>query len=151
MSEQQCDATRLRVGLIRWTKEVGLAASFLTIIPVGGNSATSADLAASLGWFPLIGFAVGGALAFADYLLGFFLLNAVRATLVVLALTAISGAVHLDGLADTADALGAGRDRMRALEILRDSRIGTFGATAMFFALALKIAALASAAGHARI
>ena len=60
MSEQQCDATRLRVGLIRWTKEVGLAASFLTIIPVGGNSATSADLAASLGWFPLIGFAVGG-------------------------------------------------------------------------------------------
>jgi adenosylcobinamide-GDP ribazoletransferase len=151
MSQRQLDAARLRAALIRWTNEVRLAASFLTIIPVGGNAATSADLVASLGWFPLIGFALGGALAFADYLLGFFILNAVRATLIVLALTAISGAVHLDGLADTADALGAGRDRMRALGILRDSRIGTFGATATFFALALKVAVLASTTGHAQI
>jgi adenosylcobinamide-GDP ribazoletransferase len=125
--------------------EIRLAASFLTVIPLGVDSATAAELAASLGWFPLIGFILGASLAGADYLLAFFVARAVRSTLIVLALTAVTGAVHLDGLADTADALGAGRDRVRALEILRDSRIGTFGAAAVFFVLALKVAALASA------
>jgi adenosylcobinamide-GDP ribazoletransferase len=128
-----------------WAAEVRLAAGFLTIIPVGSDSATAAEVAASLGWFPLIGFILGAFLAGADYLLAFFISSAVRSILLVLALTAVSGAVHLDGLADTADALGAGRDRERALEILHDSRIGTFGTAAVFFVLALKVAALASA------
>jgi adenosylcobinamide-GDP ribazoletransferase len=129
--------------------EIRLAAAFLTILPVGDNSATAAELTRSLGWFPLIGFSLGAILAGADYVLAYFIASAVRSTLLVLALTAVSGAVHLDGLADTADALGAGRDRVRALEILRDSRIGSFGAAAVFFVLALKVAALASAA-HSR-
>jgi adenosylcobinamide-GDP ribazoletransferase len=129
--------------------EIRLAAQFLTIIPLGAESATAAELAGSLGWFPLIGFVLGAILAGADYLLAFFIARAVRSTLIVLALTAVTGAVHLDGLADTADAFSAGRERVRALEILRDSRIGTFGAAAVFFVLALKIAALASAA-HSR-
>lgn len=129
--------------------EIRLAASFLTIVPVGGESAADAEVAASLRWFPLIGFIVGAVLAIADYMLAFFIASMVRSTLLVLALTAITGAVHLDGLADTADALAAGHDRVRALEILRDSRIGTFGAAAVFFVLALKVAALASAA-HSR-
>jgi adenosylcobinamide-GDP ribazoletransferase len=129
--------------------EIRLAAGFLTIVPVGGGSATAAEVAASLGWFPLIGFILGAILAGADYMLAFFIASAVRSTLLVLALTAITGAVHLDGLADTADALAAGHDRVRALEILRDSRIGTFGAAAVFFVLALKVTALASAA-HSR-
>jgi adenosylcobinamide-GDP ribazoletransferase len=129
--------------------EIWLAAGFLTIIPVGGDSANASEVAASFGWFPLIGFILGAILASADYMLAFFIASAVRSTLLVLALTAITGAVHLDGLADTADALSAGRDRVRALQILRDSRIGTFGAAAVFFVLALKIAVLASAA-HSR-
>jgi adenosylcobinamide-GDP ribazoletransferase len=70
--------------------------------------------------------------------------------LIVLTLTLLTGAVHLDGLADTADALGAGRDRERALRILRDSTIGSFGAIALFFALALKTLALAAIAGPRR-
>ncbi len=151
MTKRQLEAARLRAGLASWVTEVRLAASFLTIIPVGGDSSAAAEVAASFAWFPLIGFALGVALACADYLLGFFTVTTVRAMLIVLALTAISGAVHLDGLADTADALGAGRDRIRALEILRDSRIGSFGAAAIFFILALKIAALASAAEHLRL
>jgi adenosylcobinamide-GDP ribazoletransferase len=126
--------------------EIRLAAGFLTIIPVGGDSATPDQVTASFGWFPLIGFILGAILAGLDHLLAFFISSAVRATLLVLALTAITGAVHLDGLADTADALGAGRDRLRALTIMRDSRIGTFGTAAVFFMLALKISALASAA-----
>jgi adenosylcobinamide-GDP ribazoletransferase len=70
--------------------------------------------------------------------------------LAVLTLVVITGAVHLDGLADTADALGAGRNRERALEILQDSRIGTFGATATFFDLILKILALSTLSGSTR-
>jgi adenosylcobinamide-GDP ribazoletransferase len=73
----------------------------------------------------------------------------IRSAVIVLSMVLLTGAVHLDGLADTADALGAGADRTRALEILRDSRIGTFGATAVFFALVLKVLALASLDGMA--
>jgi adenosylcobinamide-GDP ribazoletransferase len=147
MRPRQVSAARLRSTLISWRNQARLAAGFLTIVPVGG-SATPAELAGSMAWFPLIGFALGAVLAATDYLLAFIIPRAVRATLLVLALTIITGGVHLDGLADTADACGAGRDRIRALEILRDSRIGTFGAAAIFFVLALKIAALVSATGH---
>ena len=129
--------------------EIRLAAGFLTIIPVGGDCDSSTQVSASFGWFPLIGFILGALLGGADYALASLISNPVRSTLLVLFLAAITGAVHLDGLADTADALGAGRDRARALAILHDSRIGTFGAAAVFFVLALKIAALASAT-HSR-
>lgn len=132
-------------------KQIRLAAGFLTIFPfVDGRSSTPEEVSASLGWFPLVGFAIGSALAAEDYLLGFACGGAIRAALTVMTLSIITGAVHLDGLADTADALGAGRDRKRALEILRDSRIGTFGASALFFALALKILAIAATAGKLR-
>jgi len=50
----------------------------------------------------------------------------IRSVLIIASLTVVTGAVHLDGLADTADALGAGRDRERALDILRDNRVGTW-------------------------
>jgi adenosylcobinamide-GDP ribazoletransferase len=129
--------------------EIRLAVGFLTIIPVGRDSNSSAEVGASFGWFPLIGFILGALLAGADHILALWMPNGVRSTLLVLVLAAITGAVHLDGLADTADALGAGSDQVRALRILRDSRIGTFGAAAVFFVLALKIAAL-SPAMHSR-
>ncbi len=79
-----------------------------------------------------------------------FFAQVIRSVLIVFSLTVITGAVHLDGLADTADALGAGRDRERALDILHDSRVGTFGASAIFFDLTLKILALSTLAGHRR-
>jgi adenosylcobinamide-GDP ribazoletransferase len=128
-----------------------LALSFLTIIPVRIKSADASDVAASMAWFPAVGVVMGIVFALEDYALSFLLGHTVRSAIVVLSMTALSGAVHLDGLADTADALGAGRDRIRALEILRDSRIGVFGAIALFFALALKIVALASLYGDQRI
>ena len=136
-------------GLRRFIAEIRLAASFLTILPVGSGSANSNEVTGSYGWFPLIGFILGAILACGDFLLGAFIPVAVRSILLVAALTVITGAVHLDGLADTADALSAWRDPQRALEILRDSRIGTFGAAAVFLVLLLKIVALASAA-HSR-
>jgi adenosylcobinamide-GDP ribazoletransferase len=125
--------------------EFRLAASFLTILPVGGaRAAVPEAVAASFAWFPLIGFLVGAALCLEDYALAPLFPQVLRSTLVILTLTVVTGAVHLDGLADTADALGAGRDRERALEILRDSRIGSFGAIAIVFALMLKVLALAT-------
>ena len=131
--------------------QVRLAVSFLTIVPVRTTDADGSDVAASMAWFPLIGLLLGVALALEDHLLAALLPHATRSALIVLSLTLVTGALHLDGLADTADALGAGRDRDRALEILRDSRIGAFGAIALFFALALKLISIETVFGRARI
>lgn len=131
--------------------ELRLAVSFLTIIPVIDQRRASKDaVAASFAWFPVVGCFIGVALAAEDWLLSYFVAQVIRSVLIVISLTVVTGAVHLDGLADTADALGAGRDRERALEILRDSRVGTFGASAIFFDLTLKILALSALAGTRR-
>ena len=131
--------------------ELPLAISFLTILPVIDRRPASDDaVAASFAWFPIVGFLIGVALVGEDWLLAFFFAQVIRSVLIVISLTVITGAVHLDGLADTADALGAGRDRERALDILHDSRVGTFGASAIFFDLTLKILALSTLAGTRR-
>jgi adenosylcobinamide-GDP ribazoletransferase len=131
--------------------ELPLAISFLTILPVIDQRPASEDtVAASFAWFPMVGFLIGLALAGEDWLLSYVFAQVIRSVLIVISLTVVTGAVHLDGLADTADALGAGRDRDRALDILRDSRVGTFGASAIVFDLTLKILALSTLAGHRR-
>jgi len=131
--------------------ELPLAISFLTILPViDRRPASDEAVAASFAWFPIVGFLIGVAFVGEDWLLAFFFAQVIRSVLIVISLTVITGAVHLDGLADTADALGAGRDRERALDILHDSRVGTFGASAIFFDLTLKILALSTLAGHRR-
>ncbi len=131
--------------------ELRLAISFLTIVPVIDRRRASKDaVAASFAWFPIVGFVLGAALTAEDWLLAHVFAQVIRSVLIIVSLTVVTGAVHLDGLADTADALGAGRDRERALEILRDSRVGTFGASAIFFDLTLKILALSTLAGHRR-
>ena len=131
--------------------ELRLAASFLTILPlIDKRPASEEAVGASFAWFPLIGFAIGVALAAEDWILAHVFAQVIRSVLIVASLVIVTGAVHLDGLADTADALGAGRDRNRALDILRDSRVGTFGASAIFFDLTLKILALSMLDGHRR-
>jgi adenosylcobinamide-GDP ribazoletransferase len=138
-------------GFARWLRQVRLATAFLTILPAGLEiDAAPADVAASFGWFPLVGFGVGLALCAVDWALTPLFGHVLRAVLIVLVLTAVTGAVHLDGVADTADALGAGRNRERALEILRDSRIGSFGSIALYFVLGLKVVAIAGAGGAGR-
>ncbi|HTT76149.1 MAG TPA: adenosylcobinamide-GDP ribazoletransferase [Candidatus Binataceae bacterium] len=131
--------------------QIRLAASFLTILPLGPAApATLDDQAASFGWFPLIGFALGLALCLEARLLDFVFGPVLGSLLIVMTLVAVTGALHLDGLADTADALGARADRARALEILRDSHIGTFGTLALIFVIGLKTAALAGSHGAHR-
>ena len=131
--------------------ELRLALGFLTILPViPATPARPETVAGSLRWFPLIGFAIGAALCLEDYAYAFFLPRALRSAMVLLSLAALTGAVHLDGLADTADAMGAGRNRERALAIMHDSRVGTFGALALIFAIVVKILALAELSGSLR-
>jgi adenosylcobinamide-GDP ribazoletransferase len=129
-----------------------LAASFLTILPIGPRTpASEDDLAASFGMFPLVGFMMGGALAIEDRVLAALFGAAIRSGLVILTLVIVTGALHLDALADTADALAAGGDRDRALAILRDSKVGVFGAIAVLFWLGLEWTALASLSGQTRM
>src|SRR5690348_9434491 len=97
--------------------EIRLAAGFLTILPILPRERVSSDtLARSYGWFPLVGFALGAILAAENLLLIRLFRDGLTSVLLVLTLVLLTGAVHLDALADTADALGAGRDRDRALE-----------------------------------
>jgi adenosylcobinamide-GDP ribazoletransferase len=131
--------------------QIRLAASFLTIFPVGPSvTASTANVAASFGWFPLVGFVLGLMLCAVDWMLAPIFGKAMRAVLIVLVLTVLTGGLHLDGLADTADALGAGRDRARVLEVLRDSCIGSFGAIALVFVIMIKVFALAGVGGAPR-
>lgn len=66
------------------------------------------------------------------------------AALAIGVLVALTGALHEDGLADTADGLGGGRDRERALAIMKDSRIGTYGALALMLSLLVRVSALSA-------
>ena len=68
------------------------------------------------------------------------------ATLAVAAGVALSGALHEDGLADVADGFGGGRDRERKLAIMRDSRLGSFGATALILTLLARVSLVAALA-----
>jgi adenosylcobinamide-GDP ribazoletransferase len=72
----------------------------------------------------------------------------VCATLAIAVVVFITGALHEDGLADVADGFGGGQSRERKLEIMRDSRIGAYGAAAMALSLVLRIAALSALLEH---
>jgi adenosylcobinamide-GDP ribazoletransferase len=96
---------------------------------------------------PVAGLIVGcvGAIAFAlPFLLG--LGSFISAAIAIAALTFATGAFHEDGLADTFDAFGGGTTRERKLEIMKDSRIGTFGGAALMLGLILRIALIAALA-----
>jgi adenosylcobinamide-GDP ribazoletransferase len=100
------------------------------------------QLAGAVRYFPAIGLVVGASGAATLWLAGNVLpapLPAILATVVTVLMT---GAIHEDGLADTCDGLGGGTTRERALEIMKDPRIGVFGAIALILTLLLKISAL---------
>lgn len=130
--------------------EARLALMLLTRLPTGQLSEPAPSLGAARWAFPLVGLVVGatGWAAHAVALAGG--LGPVIAALAALAGMALAtGALHLDGLADFADGVGGGRDRDHALQIMRDSRIGSYGALALGFALALAAAAITRLPAHA--
>jgi adenosylcobinamide-GDP ribazoletransferase len=124
------------------------AVAFLTRVPVGRLVRLEADDVARGGaLFPLIGAGIGAAVGgVADAAAG--PLTAPLAAVLALAVGAVlTGVLHLDALADTADALGA-TTRERALEIMRDHSIGAYGGVALVLDLGAKAAALAALAGR---
>jgi adenosylcobinamide-GDP ribazoletransferase len=134
-----------------------LALQFFTRVPVTGALAAWVGyspqmLRASAAHLPGIGWLVGGmaALVFTGVAMG---LSGVAGALVAAVLSTVvtvmmTGAFHEDGLADVADGLGGSAQRDRALEIMKDSRIGAFGAVALVLALGLKFALLATLAAR---
>ncbi len=121
------------------------ALRFLTVLPVRHGAADDGRcFAGSLFYFPLIGLGIGLLTALAATLLGCILPQAVVALVAIVMLAGISGFLHIDGLADTADGLLSSRPREQKLEIMRDSRTGAMGVTAIVVVLLGKYAALAS-------
>jgi adenosylcobinamide-GDP ribazoletransferase len=120
-----------------------LALSFLTALPVrikGEMDADSPAFTRSIAYFPAVGFVLGCLLAavwhISSAVLSFNSLT--PSILVVILLAALTRMLHLDGLADTFDGLLGGRDRDRALEIMKDSHVGSFGVVALICALIAK-------------
>ena len=127
-------------------RSLAVAGAFLTRLPLAsGASADPEALARAACLFPLVGAGIGlavgaTALGLAEVLPAF-----VAGLLAVALELALTGALHADGLADSADGLG-GQDRERSLAIMRDHLIGTYGACALAIDLAVKAAALGALA-----
>lgn len=122
-----------------------MAWAFLTIVPVRlqPHSPDERACARSLAAFPLVGLVLGVGLAGASVVLDRFFPHSLAVVVIVFLLMWITGGLHLDGVADTADACGA-RSKADALRIMRSSTIGTFGSLALITVLGLKIAGLAT-------
>ncbi|MEA2361406.1 MAG: adenosylcobinamide-GDP ribazoletransferase [Thermoleophilaceae bacterium] len=130
-------------GLRRAAAQLALAVSFLTVVPVRLRGRSAVDLGGAAVWFPvvgaLIGALAGGVRAGAEPLFG-----ATAATVLAMAaLVLVTGALHQDGLADTADGLGVRGDPERRLAVMRDSATGAFGVLALVGWALLLLAALA--------
>jgi adenosylcobinamide-GDP ribazoletransferase len=120
-----------------------LALSFLTRIPVRTGEVSPRNVGASLVFFPFVGALIGAVLAGIAASSHGHLPPTLTAFACMLFWVLITGALHLDGVADLGDALGGGRgDRTRMLAIMRDSHIGAHGATALVLVLLGKTLAL---------
>ena len=120
-----------------------LALQFLTRLPVPTDGRYSTErFAASVRYYPLVGVFIGAVAAGVYFICSLFYTPLVAVLFSTAGGLLLTGAFHEDGLADMFDGVGGGRTRERSLEIMKDSRIGVFGALALFAALAIKIAVL---------
>jgi adenosylcobinamide-GDP ribazoletransferase len=129
-----------------WLDDLRTAVTFLTRLPIPHpESAPLADFARAQRVFPLVGAAIGAAIGLVC--LGMRVIGVPDLAAAALALGAgalLTGALHEDGLADVADGFGGGREPAAKLEIMRDSRLGTYGALILMVSFAAKISALAA-------
>jgi adenosylcobinamide-GDP ribazoletransferase len=125
-------------------KGLRIAASFLTRVPVGIGERGTGELARGVPWFPVIGALVGlvGGAAYAGTVQIWS--PVIAASLAVIVGVLVTGAFHEDGLADTADAFGGGKNKEDVLRILKDPRLGTFGVTALILVLLLRVLTIAT-------
>lgn len=120
-----------------------IAFQFLTIIPLPFRVRWETDdLGRSTAFFPAVGFALGGLLVAADRLLSPWLARPLCDALLIAVLALVTGALHLDGLADVCDGLAARGGRERFLAVMKDSQVGAIGAVGLMLGILLKWQAL---------
>ncbi len=133
----------MRERLIEAAHDGATAMLFLTRVPVPWRvPGVEQRLGRSAPWFPVVGLAIGGAGALAWWCGAAFWNPLIGAVLAVAATALLTGAFHEDGLADTFDGLGGSPERARALEIMKDSRLGTYGALALMTVVLARVTAL---------
>lgn len=115
------------------------AIQFLTIIPIKKNRFRDDNMAKSCVFFPLVGLFIGLILFILYKPLASFLSPLTCSAIIVVFLATITGGIHLDGLADTFDALAANKDKTGKLEVMRDSHIGAIGTVSLISVIILKI------------
>jgi len=123
----------------RSIEELLVAFQFLTRLPISGIPYQPDSLARSAKFFPIVGLAVGLGASLLQHILTPHLNRALVALLVLTFLVLITGGLHEDALADAADAFGGGWNRERVLAILKDSRIGSFGALALVISMLARL------------
>jgi adenosylcobinamide-GDP ribazoletransferase len=123
------------------------ALQFLTIFPWPKRPERSAEEVGQAAiYFPVVGLLLGVILALVNWLLRAFATAGLSSMALVTLLALLTRGLHLDGLADTFDGLGAGGDRERMLRVMDDSRTGAFGVTAIVLVMFFKIHAIESIA-----
>lgn len=120
-----------------------IAGAFLTVLPVARElSMEPPRLGRSMAFFPAVGLVLGLALVVLNWVLTPLIPRAVLDCLLILILIALTGALHLDGIADLIDGLAGGKDREGVLRIMKDSRVGAMGVVGLVMVLLLKYLSL---------
>ncbi|MDI3508119.1 MAG: adenosylcobinamide-GDP ribazoletransferase [Clostridiales bacterium] len=136
--------------LVKWIKRFILAVQFMTKIPISVQlDVDEQDFAQSMLFYPVVGLIVGALMTVVYYIFSLIASGLLPSVAAVLSGVAVTGAFHLDGLADVCDALLSNKDRTGMLAVMKDSRIGTGGAVAIASILILKIAVLTEMSGNA--
>lgn len=124
------------------------AIRFLTVIPVPFKKDAPFVPKATVPFFPVAGLIIGVVAALLDWFFGWCFNRAIAAALDVAVLICLSGALHIDGLADSGDGLFSHKPSLKALEIMRDSRVGSMGMATVIVVLLVKFAALTGINEH---
>lgn len=125
-------------------KRLRSALSYVTICHLTKEAPTEDDLRGLAKYLPVVGLLIGSLLSAESFALHSFCPASIESLLLLVSWTVLTGAIHLDGLMDTADGVFSHRDRNRMLEIMHDSRTGNFGAVTGTLLLLCKFAALSS-------
>jgi adenosylcobinamide-GDP ribazoletransferase len=124
---------------------------FLTVIRVPGPFGHPEEFGASATFFPVVGLVLGAIVAAVDYLFQYIWPTTITSALAIVALILMTGGMHLDGLMDSCDGLFGRRDPVRRLEIMRDSRVGSFGVLGAISLLLVKYATIVTLVGSWRV
>jgi adenosylcobinamide-GDP ribazoletransferase len=116
-------------------KNILIALSFLTIIPIKFKSFSEQEFKNSIKYFPVIGLLLG----FLFYIVTFTMFDyEIKAVIILFLWILLTGGFHLDGVADVFDAIGSVKDREKAFQIMKDSRVGAIGVISLIFLILSK-------------